>query len=183
MGCQPEALPLSELEHYLNDDKNGLTQEFSFNGLQMQMRYRPTDMLVAQELGDSKEQEQITKLREKYGPYDYFVLSISQEGQDALYSQTSYSQFSETLQNLAFRMDQYVQLTTSQQDTIPLSDFAFPRLYGYGKSTQVLLVFNKEKMINDEWVQINVHDVGLGTGKQHFRFRREDLEQVPQLIF
>ena len=79
-------------------------------------------------------------------------------------------------------MDNYVQMTTSEQDTIPLIDFAYPRLYQYGGSTQVMLVFDREKLQEDEWVQLTLDDIGLGVGRQHFRFQMDDIRNVPPLV-
>lgn len=182
-GCQSLPQTPDELAAYAQDPQHGLVQEKQVGPVRMRVQYRPTDLLVAQELPESREAEQIKALRAKYGQYAYFILSFSQDNQEALYQRADYGQFSETLQNLAFRMNRFTQLTTAQQDTIPLADFAYPRLYGHGSSTQVMLVFDREKIPDDDWVQLTVEDVGLGTGRQHFRFDIEQLHRAPTIDF
>ena len=182
-SCQPLPQTPEELTAYAQDPQHGLVQEKQVGAVRMQVQYRPTDLLVAQELSESPDAEQVKALRAKYGRYAYFILSFSQDNQEALYQRADYGQFSETLQNLAFRMNRFTQLTTERQDTIPLVDFAYPRLYGHGSSTQVMLVFDRTKIPDNDWVQLTVEDVGLGTGRQHFRFDNKQLHNAPSINF
>lgn len=182
-GCQSLPQTPEELAAYVQDPQHGLIQEKQVGPVRMQVQYRPTDLLVAQELPGSRDAEQIKALREKYRQYAYFILSYSQDNKEALYQRADYGQFSETLQNLAFRMNRFTQFTTSHQDTISPVDFAYPRLYGHGNSTQVMLVFDREKIPDDDWIQLTVEDVGLGTGRQHFRFDNKQLHNAPSINF
>ena len=176
LGCQSLPKTPEELTTYVQDPEHGLLQEKEVGAVRMQVQYRPTDLLVNQELQHDYSEEKVAALRHKYGQYAYFILSYSQENKEALYQPTSYGQFSETLQNLAFRMDRFAQLTTAQQDTVPIADFVYPRTYGYGGSTQVMLVFDRKNIPDTEWVQLVVDDVGLGAGSQRFRFRTQDID-------
>ena len=180
-SCQQLPQTPEELEQFISDPSNGLRQEKQLGDILLKLQYRPTDLLVAQELKGSTDKTLVDELRSRYASQAYFVLSLSQEGEDVLNDPKHRNHYSETLQNLAFRMDQFVQMTTSEQDTIPLSDFAFPRLYGYGGSTQVLLVFSQSEVKEADWLQVSLQDFGIRTGKQHFRFYRKDLDRVPTL--
>ena len=181
-GCQSLPETPEDLAAYARDPEHGLVQSKQFGGVNMQVQYRPTDLLVNQELQDDRSAEKVATLREKYDRYAYFILSFSQDGKSPLYQQTSHGQFSEILQNLAFRMDQFAQVITAQQDTVPLLDSAFPRLYGHGSSTPVMLVFDKAKLPDRGKIRLAVADVGLGTGRQEFVFDAPKLHQAPQVF-
>lgn len=182
----PDYLSEKELNAYATDPDNGLIKESALGAVKTSVLYRTTDQLVSQTLGRKLPvyPVKVEELRSQYSPYSYFVLNISKNDKDALYhSGGGFGNFSDRLQTLAFRMDDYVNLTTSKRDTIPVSDFIYPRLYGAGGATSVLFVFNNEKFKDTDWVQFNVKDIGFGFGQKNFRFRTDDIEKVPRIDF
>lgn len=185
-SCTPEYLTEEELKAYVTDEDNQLSKAINYKGFEAKVTYRPTDLLVLQETGSETQVEkaELERLRKKYGDYYYFILSLSKENKEALYnSDGGYGQFSELVQVLSFRMGQYVNLTTAEQDTIPVGDYVFPRTYGMGGATNLMFAFNREKAGTDEWVQFNLKEFGMGLGSQTFWFRREDLENIPKIKF
>lgn len=177
----PAYLTEEELGQFVLNPDNGLLKKTEANGLEMQVYYKPTGLLVAQELTDLSDTTQYQVLNNKYGQYAYFILDLSANNENALYQSGSYDRFSENLQTLAFRMDQYANLTTSQSDTIPVGDFIYPRMYGMSRSATVMFVFNKEKFADAEWVSFNIAEFGMGSGNQQFRFEIEDINNAPGL--
>ena len=182
LGCQSLPQTPEELATYARDPEHGLVQEKQVGGIHMQVQYRPTDLLINQELQDDRSAERVVALRKKYDRYAYFILSFSRDGKSPLYQQANHGRFSETLQNLAFRMDQFAQVITAQQDTVLLLDSAFPRLYGHGSSTPVMLVFDRTKLPDRGKIRLSVADVGLGTGRQEFVFDASKLRHAPQVF-
>jgi len=182
MNCHPEYLNQQELNAFLQETSNGLSKEKEQGDIKVKVTYRPTDLLVAQELGKDYDVEKATALQGKYGAYAYFMVNMEVGGQDALYgTSTGQSDFSSKLQALSFAMADYVNLTTSSQDTIPVADYAFPRTFGLSKSTNLMFVFSKEKMQGKEWISFNLNEFGLKSGDQRFRFKLSDLENIPKL--
>jgi hypothetical protein len=185
ISCSPKELSHDKLNAYLQDESNGLKQVQTVGSFTYSLTYRPTDILVWQELSDKKNVQDsiVGKLKKKYQDYNYYLLSISADSKDVLNSASPNMQvFSQNLQTLSFRMAEYTYAVTEKKDTIPLADFYFPRLYGMGGSTQVLLAYNK----NNEpgtYTDIYVDDIGLGTGRQVFRFKKEDIEKTPKLNY
>lgn len=176
----------ADLQEYVLTEDNGLTKIYESGEAKIVVTYRPTDLLVAQELGNVSNYsiEEIQALRNKYGQYAYFILSISSGNKEALYSgNLAYEQFSNLVQNLAFRLDQYANLTTSASDTIPVADFVFPRTYGAGSATSLMAVFNKQDFTKSKWVQFNLKEMGLGLGNRKFRFVTQDIESAPNIDF
>jgi hypothetical protein len=138
-------------------------------------------MWVNVELGnDLDDPAKVNELRKRYDPYLYFVVSLSKNDREALH-QVDRAQYGDLVQTMSFRMPEYVTMTTSDHDTIPVGDFMLNRTYGMSTSTDLLFVFSREKAKDREWVQFNLNEFGLGVGNQRFRFRTEDLKNVPKI--
>lgn len=167
----------------MQEPANGLSQEKSLGSHQLRLWYKPTDLLVAQELRSRPEKDSLAvqEARGKYGRYAYFVLDISSADGNPLYQDMG--QFSERLQTLAYRMDQYAFLTTSEQDTIPVADYNFPRLYTHSPSVSLLFAFEKDKIQQADWVDFHLNEMGLGLGKQALRLQTENIHATPQIKF
>ena len=183
ISCSPGSMGPEELTAFVSDGDNGLRKSTNINEIQTDVTYRPTDLLVYQELGSTEaDTASMHKLREKYSSYYYFVISFSRNGKEALHQPGSNDQYSDLVQTMSFQMSKYVNLTTPG-DTIPVADFMLNRTFGMNTSTDILFVFNKEKAKGKPWIQLNIIEFGLGTGNQHFRFDVEDLENVPSIRF
>jgi hypothetical protein len=185
-GCQPKDFSSAvELQKYIQDESNGLKETKQVGDYKIELTYKPTDLLVDQETdGKAIDAEQLKGIVKKYDAYYYFILSLSRDKKEALHNAGGgMDQYSELVQILSFRMAEYVTMTTNTSDTIPLGDFILNRTYGLSTSTDLLLVFNKEKTSDKEWIQVNLNEFGLGVGNQRFRFRREVLDQAPRLVF
>ncbi len=184
-ACTPEYLTEKELQEYVIESET-LNKSREFKDYKIQMTYRPNDLLVAQELGGeiAPSKTELDRLTTKYKNYDYFIFSLSKDDKEALYAGSNgFDQFSELVQTLSFRMTNYVNATTSGADTLEVADYVFPRTYGMGMSTNLMFVFNKEKSLDDEWVQVNVKEFGMGLGNQVFRFNRKELDNHPHINF
>ena len=184
VGCGNSAhLPPEKLSAFVIDEEHGLKKTAVLNNINIEVTYRPVDLLVYQEIGkqvvDAKE---IGIIRKKYNQYIYFVLSLSKDNREALH-QAGGSQYGELVQTLSFRMNDYVTLTTAANDTIPVGDFMLNRTYGMSSSTDLLFAFDKGKTIGQDWIQFNLNEFGLGIGNQRFRFAMEDIEKVPEANF
>jgi len=166
---------------YIQDERNGLKVTNDVGDYKVAVAYRPTDLLVKQEVGEKPTKEVIDKARKKYQNYYYFILSLSKLGKEALDQSQGFGQYSEMVQQLSFRVPEFVNMTTSASDTIPVADFILNRTYGLSSSTDVLVVFNKEKTIDQKWVQFNLNEFGMNLGNSRMRFKVKDLEGCPKL--
>ena len=166
----------------MQDEENGLLKKRSVAPFNLSVLYRPTDLLVLQEVGNSRDTAELNRAHAKYGNYAYFILDIDLDGKNALYGGSQdMGDFSEKLQVLAFRMADRVNLITSEKDTIEVADYIFNRTYGMG-STTLMFVFSNEKLKDAEWFTFNLKDFGFGVGDQRFRFQMKDLSNVPKLL-
>lgn len=185
VACSPSTMTEEELQAYVADVDHGLRQSVEVNGYKAELTYRPTDLWVKQEIGDKPvTSQEIEAFRKKYSSYYYFILSLSRDNKEALHTlDGGMGQYSELVQVLSFRMADYVTMTTSARDTIPVGDSMLNRTYGMSQSTDLLFVFNKEKAKDKDWVQFNLNEFGLGLGNQRFRFERKNLDNAPSIKF
>ena len=183
-GCSaPEYLSSEDLNKFILNADNGLIQQSDVNDYSIEVMYRPTDLWIQQETGGENDEKKLSSLRSKYDRYYYFIVNLSKNNKEALQVDGAFGQYSELVQTLSFRMNNYVNLTTSSQDTIQTADFILNRTYGLSNATSLLFVFNKEKAKDKDWVQFNLNEFGLGIGNQRFRFKIKDLEEVPHMNF
>ena len=119
----------NELFEYVTDESNGYLQRKEVKGLFYSLLYRPTDLLVSQDLEDPGKQN-ISGLRNKYKKYMYFNLSLSYQDQDLLSTlPKNKEEFSSLVNLLSFGMDEKFFLYTQTKDTIQITDYIYPRIY------------------------------------------------------
>jgi len=181
-SCTPGPLTTEQYAAYIADEDNGLRKSVTSNGTTITVSYRPADLLVKQSLAGSISPDVIKERRKQYSQYLYFVLGLSSGNRETLHA-TSGDTYSGLLQTLSFRMNDFITLTTSAGDTIPVGDFMLNRTYGMGTSTDVLVVFSGEKVKGREWIQFNLNEFGLVAGNQRFRFDVKDLRESPAVRF
>jgi len=183
-SCTDSSMSEEELQKYAQDADNGLFQQDSVNGLTIEVTNRPTGLLVAQELRSNTglTDSIVTAVKNQYSKNMYFNLNLSVKDEDPLLHSGSMGTFSSLLQTMAFQMDKYVFLTTSNKDTIPVGDFVYPRLYGMGRGSTVLFAFTGEELAKEtEWVDFHLLDFGMNTGNRKYRFDVDDLRDTPTL--
>jgi len=174
-----------ELWEYLKTPDNDYIQKKTVNGVEFSMVYKPTDLLVAQELGKKYTKSTVDSLRQKYGEYLYFNLSMSKNNQELLSNVAGdKQQFGAMVNQLAFGMEQKVHFYTPQKDTIPMADYIYPRMYGVSGATTMLLVYPKEKKVtNSEVMTFTIEDLGFYTGEVKFKIPTKVIKDQPKLKF
>jgi hypothetical protein len=182
-GCNKEKISYAELTSFVSKKENGLSRSEKIGKGYVSVIYRPTDLLVHQELdGLVADKSVIDSLRKKYSSHYYFILSLSVDNKEVL-DQVNGGYYGDIVQTMSFRMPQHVMLTTASQDTIPVADFMLDRTFNLGKTTDLIFAFSKRNTIQTDWVQFNLDEFGLGFGNSQFRFFTKDLEGTPSLNF
>jgi hypothetical protein len=174
-----------DLWTYLKNPDNGYLQQKNINGYDFSLLYKPTDLLVAQELGEDKSKEQRTALREKYQKQLYFTLSMSRNGKELLSTTPKNRQeFGAMVNQLAFGMGEKVHLFTQKKDTLELLDYNYPRMYGMSRSTTMLFVYPRdEKQLKEETLNFTIQDLGTYTGEVKFKIETDKIRNEPRLKF
>lgn len=173
----------NELIEYISDGDNEYKYSKSVNGVDYVLQYRPTDLLVNQELGDEKDKNKIKELRGKYSKFLYFNLSMSMNNKELLSNVVrDKEQFGQMVDDLAFNMDEKVHFFTPQKDTLSMTDFVYPRMYGMTNSTTIMLVYPRdENFLKEEYLNFTVEDLGLYTGEVKFKIQTKPLQNEPKL--
>ncbi|MBW1296614.1 hypothetical protein [Aquimarina litoralis] len=166
-----------ELWEYVNNPENEYIHTKTVNGVDFSLVYKPTDVLVDQELSGQTTAKKIDSLRNKYGEHLYFNLSMAKNNKELLSNIAgNKQQFGAMVNQLAFGMEQKVHFYTSKKDTIAMSDYIYPRMYGMSGATTILLVYPKEAIVtNQEFMTLSIEDLGFYTGEVKFK--------VPTKIF
>jgi len=174
-----------ELIEYIKDESNGYIQHKTVNGVDFTLMYRPTDLLVKQELGDSINKDRVKQLRSKYNKYMYFNLSMSKNNQELLSTAPkNRNEFGAMVNQLAFGMNDKVHLYTQSKDTLEMTDFIYPRMYGMSRATTIMFVYPREKKaLQEDYLNFTIEDLGLYTGEVKFKIVTNKIKNEPQLNF
>lgn len=178
ISCNKNAeIVKKELVDYVKNEDNGLSQTIEVNGVKINLAYRPTDLMVYQEMSVNNEQKKVNKdsIRNKYKNHLYFILSYSRDNKELLSTiATSREEFNNVQNILTFDMRKRICLLNQDKDTIPLIDYNFPRTYGMARANTLLFVFKKDEVFeqSDELI-FNVKDIGIGTGDVKFRYNKD----------
>lgn len=174
------------LQAYIHDARHGYLKQKTVNDYQFSLLYRPTDLLVRQALEDDYTKATVDSLRAKYSKYMYFNLSISKNGKEVLSSAPkNRAEFGAMVNRLAFGMHDKVHLFTSQRDTLELTDYVYPRMYGMSHATTMMFVYPRDQdAINSSAVlNVTVEDLDLFTGEVKFKIETEKIKNEPSLKF
>jgi hypothetical protein len=174
-----------EMNDYIQDEDNGYNYKKNVSGVDYILQYRPTDLLVKQELGDKTDANQIQKLRQKYSKYMYFNLSMSKNNQELLNGVArDKAKFGQMVNELAFGMEEKVHLYTPEKDTLAMADFIYPRMYGMSNATSIMIVYPRDsKYMTQNYLNFVIEDLGLDTGDIKFKLNTKALQKEPQLQF
>ncbi|MBL0684181.1 hypothetical protein JJQ60_11685 [Aquimarina mytili] len=184
-SCSTKTFDTSEeLMSYIQQPEHGYLHTKTVNGVDFSVLYKPTDLLVDQELTD-EEVSIVDSLRDQYGKYLYFTLSMSKNNQELLSNVAgNKQQFGAMVNELAFGMEQKVHLYTPQKDTIAMADYIYPRMYGMSRATTMLFVYPREENIeNKEYLNITIEDLGFYTGEVKFKIPTEIINNEPKIQF
>ncbi|MGJ8733391.1 MAG: hypothetical protein ACSHW4_09595 [Cellulophaga sp.] len=170
---------------YINNEDNSFKQEKTINGVDYSLLYKPTDIMVHQELVENYTKEEVNLLREKYNKYMYFTLSMAKNNQELLTSKVGSKEFFGAMVNqLSFGMGDKVHLITDTRDSIPLADYVYPRMYGMGGSTTILFVYPRDKKVmKSDYLNFTIEDLGFGTGEVGFKLKTRAIKNEPTLKF
>ena len=170
---------------FIKNPDYGYLQEKSVNGVDFSLLFKPTDLLVAQEIRNKDATpKEIDSLRNKYGQYVYFNLSMSRGNQELLNSVAGdRDKFGSMINTLSFRMQDKIELYSNKKDTVPLVDYIYPRMYGTNKKTSILLVYFNDDIKRYQELNMIIKDLGFGTGDISFKYHNSIFKNSPQINF
>lgn len=178
-SCKNE-VTLTELEEYIRDGDHGTKKSYEEGDFKAEIVYRPTDLIVSQELnnrGGKKEE-----IEQTYNKYYYFIISLKKNDKDLLNSTKDRAAFSRMNEQFSFNLGEYIFAVNEFKDTCKPTDYAFPRLYEISKATAVIVAFDKAKLKSDQF-KICVKGAPFTSEIIEFDFDQKDFAKIPTLKF
>lgn len=183
VGCS-HPLPPTEYRAYLADPEHGLVQRQEVNGAVATCAYRPTELLVLQDLAQVPAVTAAARdsLARAYAGKTYCALSFSRGGNEIenylVNNPAAYQQVLSYL-NTGIAADAY--LGTPARDSVSALTSLYLRQYGTtGKST-LLLVFDTHRLTLKKGFHVSIQAQRLGLGVLHFPFTANSLAGLPAL--
>ena len=183
-ACTSPVSP-AEYQAYLNDPSHGLTQTREVNGTTITCSYRPTDLLVLQDLAQLPPTRLTSatrdSLRRTYAGKTYCSLALSRnnaEVEAALVTDPPAYQRALSYLNTGIAADTFL---ATGQDSVPALASMYLRQYGTTGHSTVLLVFATPQPIQEQGFHLTWRGHQLNAGSQRFFFNAADLAAVPPL--
>lgn len=174
-SCTSKIHNKEELLAYVNSPQNGLKQIRQMREIEISATFHPWQLLISKNNRGAKNS---TPIEKTYGDKYYFVLSFSSHNKELL-KQLRFSQYSEMVQVLAFRMKDYVSLIPENGKEIEPLDCFFQQTYGMSNENEVLQVFDRTNLDGTKKLRLSVKEFGLKTGDLIFNFNTNDIKNAP----
>ena len=183
LGCKKTATR-QELLAYTFEPNNGLCQKEERNSNTIEAIYRPSDLILFQQLnGSTWSSAQIDSLKTYYGRLDYFLLRLSRDGKEITISYAvDPSKFQQVNSYLGFEIGKDVFLV-NQSDTIRVLDFIHTRTFGSSPSSDILFAFKSGLKSRSGKVKLVFNDQRFGLGLNEFTFNCSDIKSAPYIDF
>jgi len=176
IDCKKPVRNQAEMITYINDPGNGLRKTEQIGQIKAELTFKPWQLSVLQRKRGVKEAER-TNLKNEM----VFVLGLSANNKELL-RQLPFDRYSEMVQVLAFRMQEYIDIVPDDGKPVAPMDCRFQQTYGMGAANNVLLVFAKEKLSNASVLKLRVKEFGLNTGNLDFEIDTKDINNIPVAI-
>lgn len=182
-GCIPAPLPLTEYQAYLADPAHGLTHTVKDHGTTLTCAYRPTDLLVQQDLSSTGTASPDSVAR-AYDGKTYCTLTFSRNGSEIenqfVNDLLAYQQVL-TYLNTGISADAF--LATTPRDSVPAVASMYVRQYGTTGHSTVLLVFDTHQLALQHGFFLTLRGQRLGLGTLRFSFTGDALAALPAVKF
>ncbi|MCO5950591.1 hypothetical protein NAF19_27085 [Mucilaginibacter sp. RT5R15] len=164
----------AELIKYINNPENGLKKTDSSGTVKATFTYRPAELILPKQMTYTKDQLELVR---KYQNSLAFVIGFTANGKEVLNHLQS-GQYSGIVQTFGFRMERYIKAIPDGAAAVSAEQCLFLQTFGMGAANQLLVVFDKRKLIHSKKIDFVVGEFGLRTGDLHFSFRTEDLMNI-----
>ena len=182
-SCTKDNVTVPELKAYLTDEKNGLTKTISKEGVTVEVTYRPTDLVWANELVKTKDKELQNEIQKTYDSLIYFVFNFSRNGSEIENRYVSDpAKFTNVINYLSYDIDQDLYIVVGK-DTTQALDVVFSRSFGGANATNLMAVFGGTDLTNtNKDLKVLFNDTMFGLGSNQFEFKINDIKNTPSLM-
>lgn len=177
-SCKTEFQSEDEILKYITDPDKGLIKEFKEEKIDVTVSYKPSQLLVMQELvGGSRSNPD--SLKNEFGKYLYFRVTMSYDGYDLETAYGRRKKMSKGFQDLFYGYRNLFRLQT-QSDTLEAADYFYSRVYGLARESVFLVAFKKESVQKSDFLNFIIKENEF-FDKKEFLFKTKDIENMPDL--
>ena len=185
-ACSASAVDPAQYRAYLADPAHGLTHTREVNGAVLTCTYRPTELLVLQEVGSSGSTPATRdSMARAYAGKTYCALTLARNGGE-IENQfvTNPPAYQQALSYLSTGLAATATLASATTpDSVSALTSMHLRDFGMTGHSTVLFVFDTRQLATDGGFTVTFRDRYFGLGTQRFAFAARDLAAVPTLCF
>jgi len=184
LGSCANPLPPTAYQAYLADPAHGLTHTAEANGATITCTYRPTELLVQQDLASIPAVSPATRdsLARAYAGKTYCTLTLARNGseiENQFVNDPAAYQQALTYLNTGIAADTF--LATTPHDSVPAAASMYVRQYGTTGHSMLLLIFDTHQLTPQQGFHLTLRGERLGLGTLRFPFAGRDLAALPAL--
>ena len=176
VSCKKRITNKADLITYINDPRNGLQKSQRVREIQVGLTCKPWQLMVSKSKLQGGSLENANKIKDKL----FFVLSLSANNKELL-KQLPFSQYSEIVQVLAFRMNSFINITPDRDKTVEPLNCTFQQTFGMGLANNLLIVFDKKKLISASNIRVHIKEFGLNIGDLYFDIDVSDIKKIQDI--
>lgn len=166
-----------ELIQYILDPENGLIKTEKRNGFDIQVLYRPNDLIVEQMVVTTSQVEW-DSLSHALATYHYFIVKLSKDNRELeTHAASSPDLHLKLIEHLNGGIAQDF-MAIAGKDTIEVHQVVYTPFFGSANQTSFLLVFNIHES-KPSAINLIYSDSFFGLGR--FEFEYNDLSRIPRL--
>lgn len=180
---------------WLNAPENGLVKTKYVNGIELKVKYLPSEYFAYLELSDKNNfsQQQKDSVLKLYEHSISFVLSLGpderkEKGPDIMYhSLTTYKEYSQRVCDMNFFMSEYITLKADEKEYRPVLS-QMENVYGLDSKRNIILVFVPDEkgdnsLKESDALEFKYEDEQFQLGTNYFLFKRKDIKNIPAIKF
>ncbi|WP_131539019.1 hypothetical protein [Pedobacter nototheniae] len=178
-ACNKPIKSKKELLAYVYKPDNGLTSITQAGEIETRLSYIPWQ---AQAYDNQSKKiklnpKSLISIKNNYA----FVLGFSKDKKEVL-RQLDFNTYSEILQVLAFRMQNYIVAKIDGGKPVTPLSCTFQQTYGMSTTNNLLLIFDKKAIATTGFITVFVKEFGLKTGDFQFRINTSDITKLQKNI-
>jgi hypothetical protein len=180
-ACRPSALPEDKYLNWMKDQKNGCHKVKKVGDISLEVQYKPTDFVMAEEIdGRMLSAQEYSNRKKEIDGLQYFDLRIK-DNSGLIEGETgSKQEMNERLYYFSYEFENDLTLIDGN-DTLPCVLYHFERTYNLKNTRNFVIGFEKKnrKEMEDKCLVIDSRALGLGIVK--IKIDKEALENIPVL--
>ncbi len=183
VSCKPKSVTTEELFAFVNNTDNGFIRSEQIGGYELTVIHQPAELKAALELQDTIPTDagfkQLLEVKKETMDFIFRIGSKDQKGDALEQGISNLAQYQDRLGYLASAIHHDFMLV-NDKDTIPCILHHYERNFQMAHFHQVLLSFKRPENMSDE-IRVIYNDRLLGTGKVQFVFKKERINNIPEI--